>query len=154
MRSFLAPLALVAATLFSSFPLPTAAQSQRVLPANPASAYRAEAVREAFRHAWTGYRKYAFPHDEVKPDTYGFDDSRNGWGATAVDALSTAILMGHQDIVEDIIGYIPYINWSRTTDSVSLFETTIRYLGGLLSAHDLLTGPYAYWGLEVGLHEI
>ena len=49
--------------------------------------------------------------------------------------------MGQRDIVNQIIEYVPTINWSQTPTTVSLFETTIRYLGGLLSGYDLLSGP-------------
>jgi mannosyl-oligosaccharide alpha-1,2-mannosidase len=61
--------------------------------------------------------------------------SRNGWGASAVDALSTAIVMELADVVDEIITYIPTIDYfhTKTSDSVSLFETTIRYLGGMLA---------------------
>ncbi|PLN80649.1 mannosyl-oligosaccharide alpha-1,2-mannosidase 1B [Aspergillus taichungensis] len=102
---------------------------------------RADVVREAFSHAWDGYRKYAFPHDELHPISNGHGDSRNGWGASAVDALSTAIVMGNETIVNEILDFIPTIDFSRTDDEVSLFETTIRYLGGMLSGYDLLKGP-------------
>jgi mannosyl-oligosaccharide alpha-1,2-mannosidase len=70
-------------------------------------------------------------------------ESSNGWAATAVDGLSTAIVMGEADIVNEILQYIPSINFgvSYQDSAVSLFETTIRYLAGLLSAYDLLTGP-------------
>lgn len=51
--------------------------------------------------------------------------------------------MGEKEIVNQIITYIPTINWSQTPTSVSLFETTIRYLGGMLSGYDLLNGPLA-----------
>ncbi|CAG8953201.1 hypothetical protein HYFRA_00003402 [Hymenoscyphus fraxineus] len=105
---------------------------------------RADAVKEAFTYAWDGYYKYAFPHDELKPVTNSFSDSRNGWGATAVDALSTALLMQIPDIVNDIVDYIPTIKFDQTADEISLFETTIRYLGGLLSGYDLLNGPLAH----------
>ncbi len=37
------------------------------------------------------------------------------------------------DIVETILEYIPTINFNQTQTQVSLFETTIRYLGGMLS---------------------
>lgn len=102
---------------------------------------RADVVREAFSHAWDGYRKYAFPHDELHPVSNGHGDTRNGWGASAVDALSTAIVMGNETIVNEILDFIPTIDFSRTDDEVSLFETTIRYLGGMLSGYDLLQGP-------------
>lgn len=102
---------------------------------------RADAVREAFRFAWKGYHKFAFPNDELLPVSNGFANSRNSWGASAVDGLSTAIVMEMPDIVNQILDYIPTINFDKTDTEVSLFETTIRYLGGLLSAYDLLSGP-------------
>ncbi|CAN9209986.1 unnamed protein product [Alternaria alternata] len=105
---------------------------------------RAQAVVGAFRTSWDGYRKYAFPMDELRPLSNNGSNSRNGWGASAVDALSTALIMGQKDIVNEIIEYIPTINWAFTEDSVSLFETTIRYLGGMLSGYDLLSGPLAH----------
>lgn len=37
---------------------------------------RADAVVEAFRHAWTGYYKYAFPADELTPVTNGKSNPR------------------------------------------------------------------------------
>jgi mannosyl-oligosaccharide alpha-1,2-mannosidase len=37
---------------------------------------RADAVREAFRHAWKGYKQYAFSHDELHPLSNGYGDSR------------------------------------------------------------------------------
>jgi mannosyl-oligosaccharide alpha-1,2-mannosidase len=41
--------------------------------------------------------------------------------------------MGNWEVVDQILEYIPGINFDNTTSEVSLFETTIRYLGGLLS---------------------
>jgi hypothetical protein len=61
------------------------------------------------------------------------DEYRNGWGASAVDAFDTAIIMQLPDIVDTILEYIPTINYDATSSDVSLFETTIRYLGGMLS---------------------
>ena len=51
--------------------------------------------------------------------------------------------MGEKDTVNQIISHIPTIDWSQTSSEVSLFETTIRYLGAMLSAYDFLTGPLA-----------
>lgn len=45
------------------------------------------------------------------------------------------------EVVDQILDFIPTINFKRTKDPVDLFETTIRYLGGMLSAYDLLNGP-------------
>ncbi|KAE8138133.1 putative mannosyl-oligosaccharide alpha-1,2-mannosidase 1B [Aspergillus pseudotamarii] len=102
---------------------------------------RANAVKEAFVHAWDGYMQYAYPHDELHPISNGAGDSRNGWGASAVDALSTAVIMGNDTIVNQILDHVAGIDYSKTDDQVSLFETTIRYLGGMLSGYDLLKGP-------------
>ncbi|KAH7135697.1 mannosyl-oligosaccharide alpha-1,2-mannosidase-like protein [Dendryphion nanum] len=107
------------------------------------SEQRAQAVVDAFRVSWSGYYTYAFPNDELKPVTNGYSNSRNGWGASAIDALSTALVMGQKDIVNQILEHVPEINFGSTATSVSLFETTIRYLGGLISGYDFLTGPLA-----------
>jgi len=48
--------------------------------------------------------------------------------------------MGDWETVDQIVAYIPHIDFDKTSDEVSLFETTIRYLGGLLSAYDLMSG--------------
>ncbi|KKY28024.1 putative glycoside hydrolase family 47 protein [Diplodia seriata] len=66
---------------------------------------------------------------------------QNGWGASAVDALSTALVMKDEQVVNQILEYIPTIDYTTTATEVSLFETTIRYLAGMLSAYDLLKGP-------------
>jgi mannosyl-oligosaccharide alpha-1,2-mannosidase len=70
----------------------------------------------------------------------------DGWGASAIDALSTAIIMGHADIVNQILDYIPIVDFTQTPTegTISLFETTIRYLGGLLAGYDLLNGPASH----------
>lgn len=68
----------------------------------------------------------------------------DGWGASVVDAISTAAIMGHREIVHQILDYIPTIDFTYSNETtISLFETTIRYLGGLLAGYDLLSGPAA-----------
>lgn len=54
--------------------------------------------------------------------------------------------MQNATIVNQILEYIPDIDFSKSynNDPVSLFETTIRYLGGMISAYDLLTGPLSH----------
>lgn len=105
---------------------------------------RADTVKAAFEYAWHGYYTYAFPHDELHPLSNSYSDSRNGWGASAVDAFSTAIVMEIPEIVDEILNYIPTINFSSTDSEISLFETTIRYLGGMLAGYDLLKGPLSH----------
>lgn len=79
----------------------------------------------------------------------------NGWGASAVDALSTALVMGNSEVVNQIVNYVPEIDWSVSADDqpVSLFETTIRYVAGLLSGYDLLKGPLSGLADDVSVLE-
>lgn len=105
---------------------------------------RAAAVAEVFQQSWDGYYKYAFPNDTLRPVSQSSENDRNGWGASAVDALSTALVMGNQEVINQVLEFIPTINFDQTApgqEAVSVFETTIRYLGGLLSGYDFLTGP-------------
>merc|ERR1719502_1292693 len=54
-----------------------------------------------------------------------------------IDALDTMWLMGMEPEVDEALKFLgEHINFARPK-MVSFFETTIRALGGLLSAHDL-----------------
>lgn len=46
--------------------------------------------------------------------------------------------MDSPEIVKSILEHISKLDYSKTDTEVSLFETTIRYLGGMLSGYDLL----------------
>jgi len=95
-------------------------------------------VRTEFLHAWNGYKKYAWGHDDLKPLSHTYHD----WYAepllmTPVDALDTMILMGLKDEANSTREYIVK-NLSFDKDiSVQNFEITIRLLGGLLSSYEL-----------------
>ncbi|KAI1342985.1 glycoside hydrolase family 47 protein [Xylariaceae sp. FL0016] len=105
---------------------------------------RAAAVKNTFQISWDGYYRYAFPNDSLLPISMTGQNDRNGWGASAVDALSTALIMGNQKVVGEIVDHIAKIDFNMTSADntlVSLFETTIRYLGGMLSGYDFLSGP-------------
>lgn len=67
------------------------------------------------------------------------DASRNGWGATIVDALDTLYILGLHKDFKEAKDYVAAIDWDIIKDDepVQLFETVIRYVGGLLSAYDL-----------------
>ncbi|KAF2663742.1 glycoside hydrolase [Microthyrium microscopicum] len=134
---------------------PTKPRNPNTPKAYVANGSRAEEIRTEFRWAWNRYKdapgnkpladaKQSVKwHDEVVASDGSIYDSRNGWGATPIDALSTAIIMGEKEIVKQILSFIPTIKFGKQMyerNTVSLFETTIRYLGGLLSAYDLI-GP-------------
>lgn len=38
--------------------------------------YRADVIKNAFKHAWQGYSTFAYGHDELRPMTNGTTDSR------------------------------------------------------------------------------
>ncbi len=88
-------------------------------------------VRAEFIHAWNGYRKYAWGHDDLKPLSKTYHD----WYAqsllmTPVDALDTMILMGLKDEAKHTREYID-LNLSFDKDiEVQNFEITIRLVGG------------------------
>ncbi|KAJ2549229.1 hypothetical protein IWW35_003843, partial [Coemansia sp. RSA 1878] len=99
---------------------------------------RADAVKKGFIYAWDGYKKYAYGADELdvlkkKPKT-----TRNGWGATLVDALDTIHIMGLDDEFRQATEMVAKINFHNDGGQLAkVFETNIRYVGGLLSAYDL-----------------
>ncbi|KAK0626370.1 family 47 glycosyl hydrolase [Immersiella caudata] len=97
-----------------------------------------EAVKTAFKRCWDAYMEHAFPHDELMPVSLDGKDTFGGWSATMVDALDTLYIMGYTEEFAATLPAIGALDWSDTTlTSVNVFETTIRYLGGLLSAYDL-----------------
>ncbi|RKL45693.1 putative mannosyl-oligosaccharide alpha-1,2-mannosidase 1B [Fusarium proliferatum] len=115
---------------------------------------RAAAIVEAFRFSWDKYEQFAAPHDTLLPISKTYEDDRNGWGATAVDGLSTAIIMEDAEIVDKILRQIMLTDFTVTIvpdQPISLFETTIRYLGGLLSAYDLLSSSYKHLATDIYL---
>jgi len=95
-------------------------------------------VRGEFLHAWNGYKKYAWGHDDLKPLSKSYHD----WYAepllmTPVDALDTMILMGLKDEATTTKNYIiQHLSFDKDI-SVQNFEVTIRLLGGLLSSYQL-----------------
>ncbi|MCM3869359.1 MAG: glycoside hydrolase family 47 protein [Pyrinomonadaceae bacterium] len=95
-------------------------------------------VKAEFLHAWNGYKKHAWGHDDLRPLTKGFHD----WYAepllmTPVDALDTMILMGLKDEADATRKYIlDNLSFDKDID-VQNFEITIRLLGGLLSSYQL-----------------
>ncbi len=49
---------------------------------------------EAFRHAWAGYKKFAWGKDDLRPVSKTGRDSGYAMGLTIVDSLDTMIIMG------------------------------------------------------------
>uniref|UniRef100_A0AAR2KLP3 alpha-1,2-Mannosidase n=1 Tax=Pygocentrus nattereri TaxID=42514 RepID=A0AAR2KLP3_PYGNA len=97
---------------------------------------RLEAVREAFRHAWKGYKDFAWGHDELKPVSKSYSEWF-GLGLTLIDALDTMWILDLKKEFEEAKQWVATeLSFNKNVD-VNLFESTIRILGGLLSTYHL-----------------
>lgn len=104
---------------------------------------RRAAVLKAFIRSWTAYKRHAWLLDEVGPVSGGGRNTFGGWAATLVDGLDSLWIMGLHDDFYIAAEAAAQLDWANTTEtSANLFETTIRHLGGLLSAYDL-SGEHA-----------
>ncbi len=95
-------------------------------------------VRSELLHAWRGYERYAWGHDELKPVSR---KARDWHGrpllVTPVDALDTLLLMGLADEAKKTRELIvEKLSFDRDA-FVKTFEITIRLLGGLLSGYQM-----------------
>ena len=97
-----------------------------------------EKVVEATKHAWQGYRQFAWGYDDLQPLTKkGKNWYKTSLLMTPVDAFDTFILMGMKTESEEAKQLIfSQLNFDVDND-VQLFEVTIRLLGGLQSAYEL-----------------
>jgi mannosyl-oligosaccharide alpha-1,2-mannosidase len=96
------------------------------------------AVVNAMRHTFETYRELAWGSDGIKPISGKSVSNRNGWGCFIVDSASTLALMGLWTELKLSIEHIKEIDFNQTDDLVDPFETTIRYVGGLVSLVDLI----------------
>ncbi|XP_075041487.1 endoplasmic reticulum mannosyl-oligosaccharide 1,2-alpha-mannosidase-like [Mixophyes fleayi] len=121
---------------------PTKAPSQEVAePKDPVpTSERQEAVAEAFRHAWKGYKQFAWGYDELKPISKSYSEWF-GLGLTLIDALDTMWIMGMKEEFQEAKEWVASkLTFDKNVD-VNLFESTIRILGGLLSTYHLTQDP-------------
>ncbi|KAL8378039.1 hypothetical protein RB595_008639 [Gaeumannomyces hyphopodioides] len=99
---------------------------------------RLTAVRAAIKKSWDSYAKEAWGLDELRPLDGGGRDTFGGYGATLVDSLDTLWIAGLRAEFVDAVREACRIDFTTTSStSLNVFETTIRFLGGLLSAYDL-----------------
>ncbi|CAE8676562.1 unnamed protein product [Polarella glacialis] len=89
------------------------------------------------QHVWTNYEMRAFGRDKLQPLSGHGDDSWGGVGQTLVDALDTLWLMGFDEEFDRAAKWVESsLNFDKDLN-VNLFETSIRHLGGLISAYAL-----------------
>uniref|UniRef100_A0AAZ3SG82 alpha-1,2-Mannosidase n=1 Tax=Oncorhynchus tshawytscha TaxID=74940 RepID=A0AAZ3SG82_ONCTS len=94
-----------------------------------------EKIKSMFYHAYNSYLDHAYPYDELRPLTC---DGQDTWGSvslTLIDALDTLLILGNYTefqrvatLLQDTVDFDIDVN-------ASVFETNIRVVGGLLSAH-------------------
>lgn len=97
---------------------------------------RQRAVVEALKHSWTGYKTFAWGHDNLKPIAQSYSDWF-GLGLTIVDAIDTLYIADMQEEYDEARRWIESSLKFDVNKDVNLFETTIRVLGGLLSIYHL-----------------
>ncbi|KAI2630095.1 glycoside hydrolase family 47 protein [Xylaria nigripes] len=99
---------------------------------------RRELVKEAFAKSWKSYKNHAWMYDELAPISGTAKNTLGGWAATLLESLDTLWIMDMKDEFYDAATAVAALDWSATEDtSCNFFETTVRHLGGLLSAYDL-----------------
>ncbi|KAK9793227.1 hypothetical protein WJX73_006594 [Symbiochloris irregularis] len=114
---------------------------------------RRQLIVEATRHSWEGYVTYAWGADELAPLTNGSINDFGHMGATIVDSLDTLWLMGMKDEFNKAVDFVAQLDFDRNL-SVSVFETTIRFVGGLLAAHELSGEPVLLQQCEKLVHRL
>lgn len=126
-------------------------------------------IIEMFDHAYGSYMKYAYPADELmplscrgrvrgqEPNRGDIDDSLGKFSLTLIDTLDTLVVLNKLDEFEDAVRKAVTDVRLDNDVVVSVFETNIRVLGGLLGAHvmaDLLRqrGERMQWYRDELLH--
>lgn len=91
------------------------------------------------KHAWDNYVKYAFGYDDLRPVTKVGHNwlGSSGLAATIIDALDTLYLMDMKEEFNQGRDFVLKKLDFNQPIMVSVFETNIRVVGGLLSAFEL-----------------
>ncbi|KRZ84297.1 Mannosyl-oligosaccharide alpha-1,2-mannosidase isoform B [Trichinella sp. T8] len=104
--------------------------------------FRRRKIVQMMIHAWDGYANYSWGANELKPLTnkshLGSVFGRSPLGLSIVDGLDTLYIMGLMDRFEVGKQWVKdSLDFSKAHGTLSVFETTIRYIGGLLSVYAL-----------------
>ncbi|EKX52850.1 hypothetical protein GUITHDRAFT_64693 [Guillardia theta CCMP2712] len=92
-----------------------------------------------FEFSFNGYMQWAYPYDELRPISCSGKDlfGQGGYKLTLIDALDTLAIMGNLSAFDAAVRKVMAEVSFDVDINVSVFETNIRALGGLLSAHFL-----------------
>ena len=88
-----------------------------------------------FQHAYEGYLRFASDYDELRPLTCDGVDTWGSYSLTMIDALDTLATMGNFTEFRRVVKLLEQKMDFDKDINVSVFETNIRIVGGLLSAH-------------------
>ena len=127
----------------TSKPMPRIQRAINKLSMNGPDEERLAIIKAATEHAWNGYREFAWAQDEIRPVSGRYNNPFNAWGATLVDSLDTLWLMGMKPEFEEAVAAVKNIDFTTSPrDNIPVFETVIRYLGGLIAAYDVSDKKY------------
>ncbi|MBA2936598.1 glycoside hydrolase family 47 protein [Sphingomonas sp. CGMCC 1.13654] len=105
----------------------------------------AEDVKTQMAWAWDQYKAHAWGKDEIRPvsRTVSSFPLRNGHhlGLSLIEALDTLWVMGLDSRFQDGVDWVKANLDFDVDGDVSVFETSIRLVGGLLSAHHACGDP-------------
>ena len=124
-----------------------------LLAAAPALAAETEAVdwhalgadvRAEMAWAWAEYRRLAWGKDQIRPLTGGVESfplKAHHLGLSLIEAMDTLWVMGLDAEFADALEWVKAELDFDVDGEVSVFETIIRLVGGLLSAHHAVPDP-------------
>jgi len=96
-------------------------------------------IVSAMRWAWDGYKKHAYGHDALDViEMKGTGLPGHDMAISLIDSLDTLYIMGMEEEFDEAAAWAEKHMAKRYEMHVkiSIFETTIRILGGLLSAYN------------------
>lgn len=94
-------------------------------------------VKSMFYHAYNGYLEHAYPKDELSPITCTGKDTWGSYSLTLVDSLDMLLILDNSTEFQRVSELLfSHLDVDRNMN-ISVFETNIRIIGGLLSAHML-----------------
>ena len=105
-----------------------------------------------FYHAYNSYINNAYPFDELKPISCSGFDTWGSYSLTLIDSLDMLIILSNRTEFERVIKLIEKNLDFNKDINVSVFETNIRVIGGLLSAHLLSYKLYVNENDEVEMN--
>lgn len=97
-----------------------------------------------FYHAFDGYMRHAFPHDELKPLSCGGEDTLGGYALTLVNAMTLYLLNDHGVVILTLVyflvslaSHLRLIHWTPWLCLV-IESISPHLLNGLVKIFDLI----------------